>query len=176
MAVFVAFLRGINLGASNRIAMPELRALAEALGYTRVATCLNSGNLVLRSGKRASTIESELRAGLHDRFGLTLDVVVRSGKQVHDVVAANPFPDGDPSQVTVAFLAQAPGPDAAARISAVATAEEPFVLAGTEVYVNYTAGQARSKLATRFADVVGVSATVRNLRTLEQVAKLADRT
>lgn len=106
MVTYVAFLRGINLGPSNRVAMPELRALAEDLGYEGVATYLQSGNLVLTSAKQASTIQRELRAGLQERFGLTLDVIVRNGKQLQQVLAGNPFGDGDPSQVTVAFLGE----------------------------------------------------------------------
>ena len=35
VTVFVAFLRGINLGPTNKISMPELREMAEGLGYTR---------------------------------------------------------------------------------------------------------------------------------------------
>jgi hypothetical protein len=41
--------------------------------------------------------------------------------------------------------------------------------------VHYTDGQARSKLAARFPDIVGVSATVRSLRTVTKVLELAQR-
>ena len=44
MGVYVAFLRGINLGPTNKIRMPELRKMAEDLGYANVATYINGGN------------------------------------------------------------------------------------------------------------------------------------
>ena len=46
MTGYVALLRGINVGKAKRIAMADLRALLEGLGYTHVKTVLNSGNAV----------------------------------------------------------------------------------------------------------------------------------
>ena len=42
----IAFLRGINVGRAKRIAMADLRALIEGLGFSEVRTLLNSGNVV----------------------------------------------------------------------------------------------------------------------------------
>ena len=68
MATYVAFLRGINLGPSNKISMPALRAMAEDLGYTDVATYINSGNLIISSTKKAATVEREISKGIKDSF------------------------------------------------------------------------------------------------------------
>ena len=48
MPTFVALLRGVNVGKAKRVPMAEFRALLLALGYTRVATLLNSGNAAAR--------------------------------------------------------------------------------------------------------------------------------
>ena len=42
----VALLRGINVGRAKRIAMADLRALVEGLGFGEVRTLLNSGNAI----------------------------------------------------------------------------------------------------------------------------------
>ena len=42
----VALLRGINLARNNRVDMARLRALVQDLGYERVRTHLQSGNIV----------------------------------------------------------------------------------------------------------------------------------
>ena len=57
VATYVAFLRGVNLGPNNKIPMPALRAMAEDLGYTDVATYINSGNLIISSTKKAATVD-----------------------------------------------------------------------------------------------------------------------
>ena len=46
MTIFVAMLRSINVGGRNRVAMADLGAIADSLGYGDVSTYLQSGNLV----------------------------------------------------------------------------------------------------------------------------------
>ena len=172
MPRYVAFLRGINLGSTNKVSMPRLRKLAEELGYTDVATYINSGNLILTATDPAPTIEQRLAAAILDELGLDVDVAVRTPARLATIVADNPFPDGDPAYVTVAFLTKPAPAEARRRVADVATEKEPYVFSGQEVYVHYTEGQGRSKLSARFSDILGVSATVRNLRTVTKVLEL----
>jgi uncharacterized protein (DUF1697 family) len=175
VARYVAFLRGINLGPTNKVSMPELREMASELGYTDVATYINSGNLIFGSTKKAATLEREIADAITKRFGTKTDVAVRTLVQLRKVLADNPYPDGSPSQVTVAFLTKAAPAGAHAKVAAVATEHEPFTFAGAHVYVHYIQGQAKSKLAEKFSGIVGVSSTVRNLNTVAKVLALAER-
>jgi len=172
VATYVAFLRGVNLGPTNKISMPALRAMAEDLGYADVATYINSGNLILSSPKKADTVEREISKTIKDTFGRPIDVTVRTPAQLKKILAENPYPDGNPSQVTVAFLARAPAKDAKDKVATVAKDYEPFTIAGQQVYVNYSQGIGRSKLAEKFSDIIGVSSTVRNIRTVDKVLAL----
>jgi uncharacterized protein (DUF1697 family) len=172
VATYVAFLRGVNLGPTNKISMPALRAMAEDLGYADVATYINSGNLILSSPKKADTVEREISKTIEDTFGRPIDVTVRTPAQLKKILAENPYPDGNPSQVTVAFLTKAPAKDAKDKVAAVAKDYEPFTIAGQQVYVYYSQGIGRSKLAEKFSDIIGVSSTVRNIRTVDKVLAL----
>jgi uncharacterized protein (DUF1697 family) len=172
VATYVAFLRGVNLGPNNKISMPALRAMAEDLGYSDVATYINSGNLIVTSPKKAATVEREVTEAIKDTFGRPIDVAVRTPAQLKSLLAENPFPDGNPSQVTVAFLMKAPAADAKLKVAAVAKDYEPFTFSGQQVFVNYSQGIGRSKLAEKFSDIIGVSSTVRNIRTIEKVLAL----
>jgi len=169
---YVAFLRGVNLGPNNKISMPALRAMAEDLGYADVATYINSGNLIINSPKKAATVEREIADAIKDTFGRPIDVAVRTPAQLKKLLAENPYPDGDSSQVTVAFLTKAPAADAKQKVAAVAKDYEPFTFSGQQVYVNYSQGIGKSKLAEKFSAIIGVSSTVRNIRTLEKVLAL----
>ena len=67
MAVHVALLRGINLGAKRRVPMADLRALLTEAGYDDVRTYVQSGNIVLGAtrGRRdgaARAARADLRA------------------------------------------------------------------------------------------------------------------
>lgn len=147
--------------------------MAEDLGYTNVATYINSGNLIVTTPKKAATVEHEISKAIKDTFGRPIDVTVRTPAQLKEVLAENPYPDGNPSQVTVAFLTKAPAKDAEDRVAAVAKNYEPFAFAGQQVYVNYSQGIGKSKLAEKFSDIIGVSSTVRNIRTVERVLALS---
>ena len=175
VASYVAFLRGINLGPTNKISMPELRTMAEGLGYTEVATYINSGNLIFDSTKKPATLEREIAAAIKDSFGLRIDVAVRTPAQLKKILADNPYPDGKPSQVTVAFLTKAAPPSAQEKVAAMATEAEPFTFAGQDVYVHYSNGIGTSKLAEKFSSVIGVSSTVRNLNTVTKIIALCDK-
>jgi len=152
--------------------MSALRAMAEDRGYTDVATYINSGNLIISSSKKAATVEREISNAIKDTFGRPIDVTVRTPAHLKKILAENPYPDGNPSQVTVAFLTKAPPANAQDKVAAVATDHEPFTFAGQDVYVNYSQGIGKSKLAERFSDIIGVSSTVRNIRTVEKVLAL----
>lgn len=173
VTTYVALLRGINLGPTNKIAMPALRAMTEELGYTDVATYINSGNLIFRTSKKAATVERALTRAISDTFGLTIDVTVRTDAQLKKVLDDNPYPDGNPSQVTVAFLTKAPGPEAKKQVAAFAADHEPFTFGDRCVYVNYSHGLANSKLAAQFSSIIGVSSTVRNIRTVAKLVEMS---
>jgi uncharacterized protein (DUF1697 family) len=75
-SVHVALLRGINVGKAKRIAMGDLRAIVEKLGYGDVRTLLNSGNVVFSvpaklRGDPGPRIEEAVRkrTGILDRAG-----------------------------------------------------------------------------------------------------------
>src|ERR1700693_2697163 len=114
MSVSIAMLRGINVGGHNAVAMAELRKLAADLGFSGVATLLQSGNLVFKAGKRSGTaLESLLERETAERLGVLVDYVVRSASEWQAVVASNPFPKqatDDPGHLVVVFLKTAPPP------------------------------------------------------------------
>ena len=101
----VALLRGVNnIGSAKRIAMADLRALVEGLGFRDVRTLLNSGNIVFsvpsdRRGDVAGRIEQALSA----KFRIHPHVTVLSESEIAVVVRDNPFAGvaADPSSLLV---------------------------------------------------------------------------
>lgn len=90
---YVALLRGINVGGRNSVAMADLRGAFEAAGFRAVSTYINSGNVLFESERREQvSLEADLEAMLERRFGVPLVVVVRSHRQLSNVV--DKAPDG----------------------------------------------------------------------------------
>lgn len=171
MTRYVALLRGINVGGNKKVPMAELRMVAEDLDWADVKTYINSGNLLFSSSKKVSTLTAELERGIADQFGFEVPVIIRSEPQLRSVLIQNPYPEGSPAQVNVAFCLSEPETGASDRLVEIATADERFKIIGSEVYVDYAGGLGRSKLAAKFDALIGVRSTTRNIRT---VAKLVD--
>ena len=170
-------LRGINLGSRNRIAMPALReAFAEA-GFGDVKTYLQSGNVVLTSRKSPEKVAREVERLIADRFGLDIDVVVRTRAELAGVVRRNPLGDvaKDPKRYQVSFLTAKPDPKVVRKLEALAAGGERLVASGRELYAWHPKGVARSKLWAALAGRgLGVTATARNWTTVTKLLELAD--
>src|SRR5215510_8802529 len=90
MPRYVALFRGINVGKAKRIAMADLRALLEGLGYSEVKTLLNSGNAVFtaRSGA-ADKMAARIRSAVSAELGVDALVIVKSEQDVAAIVTGN---------------------------------------------------------------------------------------
>ncbi len=168
--IFVALVRGINLGARNRLAMADLRRVVEEAGGVEVRTHLQSGNAVFRSSAGGAKLEHALAKGLH-ALGLDVAVIVRSARQMVQIKTGNPFPAAS-SHVT--FLAAKP---AAARIRSFEAGDygpDDLRVTSGAVYLHCPKGYGRSKLSNAFIErQLGVAATTRNWRTVAALADLA---
>src|SRR3954452_10411409 len=131
MARLVALLRGINLGAKRRIAMADLRALLEDLGYTEVRTVLASGNAIFTGPKKDA--RKRLEAALQERFAMPDDVVVRTMDELQAVIDAAPFGDDVPAppRYFVAFLDRPPD---TSRLDGQDFAPDAFKVGKREIY------------------------------------------
>ena len=90
MGRYVALLRGINVGGNNLIRMVALKACFEAQGFRDVVTYLQSGNVVFTAGGQSARLSERIEAALCATFKYPARVVLRSRKQIQDVVARAP--------------------------------------------------------------------------------------
>jgi uncharacterized protein (DUF1697 family) len=183
MSAYVAMLRSINVGGRNRVAMADLEGLVAALGFSRVTTYLQSGNVVFTgSGSPAATARI-LEQGLTAELGLDVPVIVRSRAQFTRVLDATPYTDPrvDPTTLHVTFLAAPAPPELRQRLATVAEVGasegtfggDRFELAGDTVYLHCPGGYGNTKLNNAFFEKrLGVTATTRNWRTVTALADL----
>ena len=162
----VLLLRGINVGRSHRIRMPELTALLERMGCTDVVTHLQSGNALVTSSLPGVELTARAEAALADA-GVPVPVLVRTGAELDDIVRADPFAgrDLDPKLLHVGFLSGEPDAAAVAAVDHEGLLPEELVVRGRELYLWYAAGLQRSRLE-QVIKGFGVTATARNWRTV----------
>ncbi|MDQ3955926.1 MAG: DUF1697 domain-containing protein [Actinomycetota bacterium] len=89
--VYVALLRGINVGGKNKVDMKQLKAAFEDAGMTSVRTYINSGNVIFSSNNRSRARLTEvLEDSIAGTFGFRIGVLVRDLKSMRAVVNALP--------------------------------------------------------------------------------------
>ncbi|MFN3945711.1 MAG: DUF1697 domain-containing protein [Allosphingosinicella sp.] len=170
----IALLRGINVGGGNKVPMADLRALGEGLGWRRVETVIQSGNLLFEADGEG--LDAALEAAIEAHFGLRIPVVVRSAEEWAGFIAANPFPDaaGAEPQRLMLTLSKAPlAPDAEGRLAEEALMGERVAVAAGAIWIHYAGGAWGSKLMPGYIDkAAGSPATSRNWRTASKIGEL----
>ncbi len=167
---WVLLLRAVNLGATNKLPMADLRALLEELGHTDVRTHLNSGNARFTSPSRsAAKLAREVEQSLATRFNLHVRCCVRTEADLR--TALDELPEL-PGYVVVNVLFDPPTSPA---LHAFLTADwSPEVVAGNHqvLYLGFQ-NAARTRLTqAKIEKALGVSGTARTPATLRTL--LAD--
>ncbi len=173
----IVLLRGINLGPSNRIAMPALRDLLTAAGFDDVRTYLQSGNVVLSSDAAPEQLARDCERLINESFGLAIEVLARTRDELAAVVERNPLGEVavDPKRYQVSFMSAEPDPAALSSCAALAASGEQLVAIGRELYAWHPAGIGRSKMWAKLAGAaLGVTATARNWSTVTALLALAE--
>ena len=168
-------LRSINVGGRNKVAMADLRALVEGLGYTDVVTYVQSGNVVFTGTGASAKVAGGIAEQIKAELGLDVPVIVRSQRQLVGMIKGVPYPgaDREPTQHHVTFLADRPS---AASVAKLAEKAAPFApdrcaVVGQDVYLHCPGGYGNTKLNNAFIERhLGVTATTRNWRTVNTLA------
>jgi uncharacterized protein (DUF1697 family) len=89
--LYVALLRGINVGGSNLIKMPALKTCFEGQGLRDVATYIQSGNVLFTAdGSNELVLTRQIEDALSKTFAYRSRVVLRSFEQMKAIVEGAP--------------------------------------------------------------------------------------
>mgnify|MGYP001819876007 CR=1 FL=1 len=177
MTIYIALLRGINVGGNHKLPMAELKALLEGLGLEHVKTYIQSGNVVFQ-GKAddRDKLTEEISLAIETSHGFAPKVLLLEMDELALAMSSNPFPQGevDPKTLHLYFLASVPtAPDLEA-LAGVQREREQYHLADRVLYLYAPDGIGRSKLATLTEKALGVNATARNWRSVSKIMALAE--
>jgi uncharacterized protein (DUF1697 family) len=170
----VALLRGINVGKTKRVAMTELRALFESMGYGHVQTLLNSGNIVFSAPRADPKAAARIEKEIASRLGIEPRVVVITSSELDSIVAENPLPECDesPSSFLVTVLASDADRERLERLTAQSWGAERLSLGSRAAYLWCANGINESKAALALAKAAGSAGTSRNWATIKKLQAL----
>ncbi|MGA2640017.1 MAG: DUF1697 domain-containing protein [Spirochaetia bacterium] len=188
---YIALLRGINVGTAKRVAMAELRALVEELGYSEVRTLLNSGNVVF-SAPRAEPRAAALRIqkAMETKLGVSARVTVISAEELAEVVAENPLGKiaDNPSRLLAGILSDPADREKLEEIARKDWGKERIALAAgaaatggaaakgaaRAVYMWMPQGVIASKLNAAVSKALGDRVTSRNWATMLKLKEMTE--
>ena len=176
METLIAILRGINVSGHRKLPMSDLRKLLEGMKCANVRTYIQSGNAVFEhAGKDPIALAKEIEQRIKKQFGFDVPVIMRSVKEMKQVLAANPYLKDkkiDIGKLHVTFLADAPNnsviPDGN-------YAPDSFILARKEIYLHCPGGYGNTKLNnTFFENKLKAICTTRNWRTVNELVRMGE--
>lgn len=179
--VFIALLRGINVGGKNMIKMAELKAALEGAGLGAVQTYIQSGNVLFRSQQSEADLRELVEQTIQARFGFAVPVVLRTGAALDSLINNLPFSDDDIAKAQAgteaevlyaALLNDAPAEEHIEKVDKYKSAGEQMAVAGRDVYLLFSDSIRNSKLASHIVKL-DESATTRNWKTLTKLSELA---
>jgi uncharacterized protein (DUF1697 family) len=176
MPSFVALLRGINVGKAKRVPMAELRALLSGLGYTGVATLLNSGNAAFRAPRGTPAKHAAgIAAAISTQLKVEVPVIVKSASELALIISECPIKAEaeEHSRFLVAFVQDTKALSGLAAIESLVVPPEQFAVGKKAAYLLCPRGILDSKAWEALLGKAGKSATTRNWATVVKLQALA---
>lgn len=175
MAIYVAFLRGMNVGG-HRITNAELQAAFAELGLPDAATFRASGNVIFDGpgGASRDELRERIEAGLERTLGYSVPTFLRSGAETRAIAAHEPF---TPEQLAATagklqVILLDSEPTAAVRRASLehATDADRLAFRASELYWLPTAGISTSELDLDAVPALAEPATIRTMGTIAAIA------
>jgi uncharacterized protein (DUF1697 family) len=187
MPVYIALLRGINVGGQKTILMADLKSLFDSFGFSKVVTYIQSGNVVFLSEKKGThELEDDIKVAIKSRFKFDVEVLVLGLGDLERIVYRNPFsekklqPNADepPAQKTgeriyFTILSGKPAKEKVTELVRLKNKIDDFEVIDRTVYLLCRKGYAKSAFNNNSIEkVLKVHGTTRNLETIKKLVEI----
>jgi len=173
-------LRGVNVGAHNRVKMDDLRVLYKSLKFEDPRTYVQSGNILFRTKEKPTQeLAKKIQAAIARKCGCNPDVILRTTAELKKAIEGNPFAkrrDIEPGKLLVSFLSGVPDAEAESTVAKLNESnKEELHLKGRELYIYFPDGAGRSKLPwSSLEKLFKVTGTARNWNSVTKLLEMAE--
>ena len=172
--IYIALLKGINVGGHKKIKMTTLAEMFTGLGFSNVTTYIQSGNVVFNY-KKTDTLKlaTIISKKIKETFDFNVDVIVKTKDELEFIFNNNPFIKNDIEKLYVSFLSSSLNK----KIDLGVYEDAAYRIVDNVVYLLFNTKSSDSKLSTHMnekklqVDIV----TTRNWKTVTQLVQLASR-
>ncbi|MEH7073027.1 DUF1697 domain-containing protein [Neobacillus drentensis] len=177
MTIYIALLRGINVGKNNRIKMADLKSLLETMGLEKVKTYIQSGNVLFEGPDDSAQLSKQLEDKISETFGFPVPVMLRTAEEYEQIVRNCPYSmetlkEGE--SIQLAFLADEPSQEKIENLRSFKSEPDECFINGKEVYFYLRQSILDSKLVAQLPKL-GIPATVRNWKTVMKLSAMIEK-
>ena len=178
MSVFIAFLRGINVGGKNKINMTDLKRELEAIGLVNVETYIQSGNIIFQSDENENYLLQIIEHTVQSNFGVSTSAILRSADELEQIIQNCPFSLEDLGKAKelnnkgesfyVSFLPNSPSKERIEYLDSLKNEDENYIIIDRDIYLLLNISIRNSELANNLQKI-DVKVTTRNFKTVNSV-------
>ncbi len=177
MNKYIAILRGINVSGQKLIKMTDLIKHLEELGFKKITTYIQSGNVLFESDI-SNQMELALKIGnkIKEKYGFDVPVIVKNREELKIISKNNPFltqRSEDIDKLYVTILAEEATHELAAKFKDIDYKPDEFILDGNVLYGYVPNGYGNTKFSNTFIEnKLKTTATTRNWKTVLKLTEL----
>ena len=181
MKIYIALLRGINVGGKNIIKMAALKIMFETIGLSGARTYIQSGNVIFKSNDEEESLRKKIENEIEKTFGFSISVILRDAVEIERIIENCPFSNeailkaeslSVGESLYVSFLLHDPLKENIQRLNVYKSENEEYLIDGRNIYLLFNNSVRNSKLASNLHKLV-VPGTVRNWKTINKLLLLA---
>ena len=175
MKVYIALLRGINVGGHRKVPMATLRTILASAGLYNVKTYIQSGNVVFISNEHQThLLEEKIQKTIFDYFGFQISVMVKSIAQFTTIFNNSPFSDEIKRNSHFAVLSDIPKIHLIKEACQKKYDNEYYHIIADCLYFYCASGYGKAKFNLNYFErKLKVSATARNYKTMLKLIGMA---
>jgi uncharacterized protein (DUF1697 family) len=179
--VYVALIRGINVGGNNKVPMAELRKCFEDLAFKNVMTYIASGNVIFESDKSAGAVAEVIEQDLPRKFKLNRElirVLVLSHEKLKKIVEQAPSDfGGEPGKYhsDAVFLIDKSAAEAMEQIETHHEVDKAWPGEGVIYFQRLSALRTKSRLGKTIGKPIYQNMTIRSWNTTTKLLDLIEQ-
>lgn len=176
MTIYIALLRGINVGGHKVIKMADLKQMFESIGLKQVKTYIQSGNILFESEEDIIFLKERIQSEIKNVFGFDVPVMLRTNEGFVNMIKRCPYEvdsllEGE--SIHVAFLANELTEKEKNQLLMQKNDTEDCYIDEKIVYLLFKNSIRNSKLMNQFQKL-HTPATVRNWRTVNKLKAIIE--
>jgi uncharacterized protein (DUF1697 family) len=177
MTTHLALLRGINVSGHNMIKMDALKTTLEKIGFTKVETYIQSGNVfVTTEEENAAKVGFIIKQEIFKVFGGDVPVIILNAADLKACFSNNPFlkeKEADTKKLYVAFVSKELRSENINDLKISQFKPDEAHLDGNRIFIKYAVGAGKTRLDEKYIEKkLNLTAIIRNWNTVTQLLKM----